>query len=229
MTPTQEHPQPDPEHRDLYNALNRSEKSNTDYSNEYRRRTALQISQLIHDAGETLRISDETQMTAAQYYVTASENDLIAGASQEAITGAALRAATMNHNNPRPLGHIAEEIGEPTKIIRTKLSQLIRAVDIDYTPVEADEYIDFIATELDIPLSHPAIERANEILDQKRSDDETFFYSKSPIAVAGGAFYGALRYDPVDGIHQTEVANSCRVSEVSIRNHYQPLLEAYEQ
>lgn len=224
-----EHPQPDPKHRTLYNILNRSTVSNTSYSNEYRRRTALDISELIYDISTALRISPETQQTAAQYYVTAADNDLIAGASQEATVGAALRAATMNHNDPRPLGHIADAVDESTKSIRTKLSQLMQVIDIDYIPVEPNEYIEFIADELNIDNDHPAINRATDILHQKRDADESFFYSKSPIAVAGGALYGALRFDPIDTITQRDVANACHVSEVSIRNHYQPLLEAYSR
>lgn len=229
MTQVENIPQPDPQYKPLYDILNQSGNNNTQYSTEYRRRTAFQVSKLIYDTGESLRIPDEVQQTAAEYYVTASENDLIKGASQEAMTGAALRAASIGHEDPRPLGHLAEELDERTKTIRTKLSQLMQIVDIDYVPVSADAYIDFITEELNIDTDHAAAECAIDILEQKRDNDETFFYSKSPIAVAAGAMYAALRINSIVGVGQREVANACHVSTVSIRTHYKPLLKTYDQ
>lgn len=229
MTHTQNIPEVKPKHRALYDELNSASPGNSNYSNEYRRRTASSVSQVIYDISQELRLPEDVQMTAAEYYKTASQHDLIAGASQETMVGAAVRASSMNHEMPRPLGLIAEVVDETQKSIRTKLSQLMQVIDIDYVPVEADDYVEFIATELEIPHTHPSVGRAHDILEQKHNEDDTWFYSKSPIAVAGGAMYGALRYEPYDDIIQSDVAKACRVSEVSIRNHYQPLLKTYEQ
>lgn len=227
MTQTESLPEPDPQYRTLYDILNRTDDSNTQYTNEYRRRTAFQVSKLIYDTATELRLPGSVRETAANYYVTASDSDIIKGASQEAMTGAVIRAATMEHNTPRPLGHLAEVVDESPKTVRTKLSQLFQHIDAEYSPVEPDDYIDFVSTELEIPAQHDSIQCAYDILTTQRDEDESFFYSKSPIAVAGGAMYAALRCEPVTGIHQREVADACNVSEVTIRNHYQPLLETY--
>lgn len=213
---------------DLFNLLNTPEEDSSDYSQSYTERTAYHTSGTIMEAASTLRLDNTVAQTAGEYYILARDNDIIPGASQEVMVGAVLRAAAMKHGIQRPLSHIAAAVDEDIGSIRTKLTQLFDIIDIDYTPTDPEDFLSFLIEELEVPNSDALDAKARDILSQKRSADESFFYGKSPVAIACGALYAASRFSECSSLNQRDVTNVGHVSEVTIRNHYKPLLKAYD-
>lgn len=210
----------------LHDTLTENNNNNTG-SERYQYRTAVTIAQHIADITPTLELDEETGITTAQFFNTVQNDDLISGNSLECALGACLRLASIHTNNPRPLAHIAEEVDEPSGQIRTKLSKFMPAVEIDYTPVEPEDYIDYIANCLDLSEDDEVRQLTHDVITAQRETDESELYGKSPISMTASAMYAAVRIAGDRRFTQTDIGNACDVSSVSIRNKYNDLLDSY--
>jgi len=170
-----------------------------------------------------LGLPENVRETASVIYRRALYDDLMPGRSIEAMATAALYAAARQANTPRSL----DEFEPVSRVRRQEYARayryLARELELAIEPADPTTYLPRFASELDLP--DEAERRARELL---RSATRTGMTSgKSPVGLAAGALYaGSLLVN--EKVTQHAIAEVTEVSEVTIRNRYQELLEGYE-
>ncbi|MFB6132164.1 MAG: transcription initiation factor IIB family protein [Halanaeroarchaeum sp.] len=167
-----------------------------------------------------LGLSTSVRETAAVIYRRALDEDLLPGRSIEGVATATLYAAARQSSNPRSL----DEVTTVSRVERDEIARTYRYVDrelgLEIEPADPVQYVSRIVSELD--LSEGVERRARELLRTAADTGRTS--GKSPVGLAAAAVYASalLRGESVTQSEVSEVAN---VSEVTIRNRYQELLE----
>ncbi|MFB6354319.1 MAG: hypothetical protein ABEJ92_09555, partial [Halobacteriales archaeon] len=98
---------------------------------------------------------------------------------------------------------------------------IVRELKLEVQPADPENYVSRFATDLD--LSPEATRRARELL--RAAKEEGVHSGKSPVGLAAAAVYAAALLTN-EKVTQAEVREVTDVSEVTIRNRYQELLEA---
>ena len=168
-----------------------------------------------------LGLPDDVRETASVIYRRALEEDLLPGRSIEGMATASLYAAARQAGNPRTIDEFAEvsRVGEME--FKRAYRYLIRELSLEVQPADPESYVGRFATELE--LSDEAERRARELL--RVAKNRGIHSGKNPVGLAAAAVYaaGLLTNEKVT---QSEVSDVADVSEVTIRNRYQELLEA---
>ena len=175
----------------------------------------------IERMGSALGLSESVRETASVIYRRALEEDLLPGRSIEGMSTASLYAAARQAGNPRTIDEFAEvsRVGEME--FKRAYRYLIRELSLEVQPADPESYVGRFATELE--LSDEAERRARELL--RVAKNRGIHSGKNPVGLAAAAVYaaGLLTNEKVT---QSEVSDVADVSEVTIRNRYQELLEA---
>ena len=143
----------------------------------------------------------------------------------EGVSSAAVYAAARQAGIPRSLDEItAVSRIEELPITRT-YRYITRELSIQLEPTDPLDYIPRLASDLD--LSEEAEQRSRDLLRTVVETDESYLSGKNPMGLAAAALYaGALLTN--EKVTQEAVSDVADISEVTIRNRYQDLLEIGE-
>lgn len=183
---------------------------------------------LKHAFGELERMASALDLpepcreTAAVLYRRAVDEELLPGRSIEAVATACLYAAARQHGTPRTWPRFESvsrvEIGRVQRAYR----YLSRELGLEIAPADPLQYLGQFASALSI--SDEAEHVAREILETAKG--EGIHVGKSPAGLAASAIYAAARLTN-ERVTQKTIDEATGVSEFTIRNRYQELLDAY--
>ncbi|PGF14597.1 transcription initiation factor IIB 2 [Natrinema sp. CBA1119] len=169
-----------------------------------------------------LGLSDPCRETAAVLYRRAVDEELLPGRSIEAMTTACLYAAARKHSTPRMLTTF-ESVSRVEKIpIQRAYRYLSSELGLEIAPADPAQYLHQFASELGV--SDEAEHVARDILEAAK--DDGIHIGKTPSGLAASALYAAARLTN-EHITQKTVDETIGVSEFTIRNRYQELLDVY--
>jgi transcription initiation factor TFIIB len=167
-----------------------------------------------------LGLPEDVRETASVIYRRALEEDLLPGRSIEGVATSALYAAARQTGYPRSIDEVAHVSRVDDMEFKRTYRYVVRELNLEVRPADPEDYVARFAGELD--LSEDAKRRARELLRTAKS--RGLHSGKSPVGLAAGAIYaGALLSN--EKVTQSAVSEAANVSEVTIRNRYQELLE----
>ncbi len=170
--------------------------------------------------GSALGLPDSTCETASVIYRRALEEDLLPGRSIEAMATASLYASLRQAGIPRSVDELATvsriDYLEATRAYR----YLVRELELPMAPPDPLEYVPRYASQLEV--SNETEQRARQLL--KNGIEAGVHSGKHPVGLAAAALYAGGRLTGED-LTQDIVSGATDVSEVTIRNRYQELLE----
>jgi transcription initiation factor TFIIB len=170
-----------------------------------------------------LGLPENVRETASVVYRRALDADLIRGRSIEAMATASLYAAGRQAGIPRSL----DEFEPVSRVDRREFARayryIARELGLEIQPASPLEYLPRFSSSLD--LSDEATTLARELLDA--GVQQGTHSGKNPVGLAAAALYAGAKLANED-VTQREVGDVADVSEVTVRNRYQELLEAKE-
>lgn len=191
------------------------------YDRDYQERLALRLAPLVVDAVADLHLPPAVGYRAATVYATAHAAGLVAGAAHESSLGAALRIATVESGNPRPLSDIAELLGEEPGTIQGKFQRFVTEtslsdrLDASDLVVDPAEYVPYLAQKLGVGDDEALQETVTTMLEAVDHDG-----GSNPMSEVAGAFYVAMKRADGHEATQSRVARAANLTEVTIRNNY---------
>ena len=168
-----------------------------------------------------LGLPEDIRETASVIYRRALEEDLLPGRSIEGVATASLYAAARQAGNPRTIDEFAEVSRVDEMEFKRAYRYIVRELGLQVKPADPVSYVPRFANELDI--SEEAERRARELLETAKR--RALHSGKNPVGLAAAAVYAAALLTN-EQVTQAEVSEVADVSEVTIRNRYQELLEA---
>jgi transcription initiation factor TFIIB len=169
-----------------------------------------------------LGLSETVSETAGALYRRAVAEDLLPGRSIEGIATAALYAAARSHGTPRQLAEFARVSRVEELRIQRAYRYLSRELDLAIEPADPVEYVPQFASSLEV--SEEATRLARDLLSVAKA--EGAHSGKSPGGLAAAAIYAAAQLTN-ERLTQETVSDAASVSEVTVRNRYQELLDVY--
>ena len=187
----------------------------------HRERNLKQALGEIERMGSALGLSKTVRETASVIYRRALEEDLLPGRSIEGIATASVYAAARQANNPRSIDKVVNVSRVDEMEFKRAYRYIVRELGLEIQPADPESYVGRFVSELDLPDEVEG--RARELLATGK--DEQVHVGKNPVGLAAAAVYaaGLLTNEQVT---QSEVSDVSDISEVTIRNRYQELLEA---
>ncbi|MFB6244667.1 MAG: transcription initiation factor IIB family protein, partial [Halobaculum sp.] len=174
----------------------------------------------IERMASALGLPENVRETASVIYRRALEDDLLPGRSIEGIATASLHAAARMAGVPRSIDEIARVSRVDEETFQRAYRYIVKELELEVQPADPTEYLPRFASKLDIP---DETERsARQLLELGKQ--EAVHSGKSPVGLAAAALYAAGVLTNAD-ITQKEVSEVTDISEVTIRNRYQELLE----
>ncbi len=174
----------------------------------------------IERMGSALGLSESVRETASVIYRRALEDDLLPGRSIEGVASAATYAAARQAGTPRSIDEVvAVSLVDEMEFKRT-YRYIVRELGLELEPADPESYVGRFVS--DLGLSEEIERRARDLLRAGKS--ENVHVGKSPVGLAAAAVYAAtLGTD--EKVTQSDVREVTDISEVTIRNRYQELLE----
>ncbi|MFB6183540.1 MAG: transcription initiation factor IIB family protein [Haloarculaceae archaeon] len=171
-----------------------------------------------------LGLPENVRETASVIYRRALEEDLLPGRSIEGVATSALYAAARQSGVPRSIDELAAVSRVDEMEFKRTYRYIVRELGLEVQPADPEDYVARFASDLD--LTEDAKREARQLLRTAKSRE--IHSGKSPVGLAAGAIYaGALLAN--ERITQHAVADVTDVSEVTIRNRYQELLDVASQ
>ncbi len=177
----------------------------------------------IERMASALGLPETVRETASVIYRRALDEDLLPGRSIEGVSTATLYGAACQTGTPRSIDEVAAVSRIDAMEFKRTYRYIVRELNLKIEPADPVSYVSRFASELDI--SDEAERRALALLE---SAEDAITSGKSPVGLAAAAVYAAPRLTN-EKITQSEVSEVTDISEVTIRNRYQELLEAEEQ
>ncbi|SEH43569.1 MULTISPECIES: TFIIB-type zinc ribbon-containing protein [Halopenitus] len=170
-----------------------------------------------------LGLPENVRETASVIYRQALDNDMLPGRSIEGIATASLQAAARMEQVPRSIDEIAAVSRVDAEEFKRAYRYINRELKLEIQPADPVEYLPRFASDLAVP--DETEQFARQLLEQGKR--QNVHSGKSPVGLAAAAIYAAGKLTNVD-LTQSEVSDATGMSEVTIRNRYQELLEAEE-
>ncbi|MFW5948549.1 MAG: transcription initiation factor IIB [Halolamina sp.] len=170
-----------------------------------------------------LGLPENVRETASVIYRRALDEDLLPGRSIEGIATASLHAAARMGNVPRSLDEMSAVSRGDQATFKRAYRYIVRELKLEVQPADPLEYLPRFASELD--LDDETERRARELLETAKR--QNVHSGKSPVGLAAAAIYAAGVLTN-NALTQSEVSEATNMSEVTIRNRYQELLQAAE-
>jgi len=170
--------------------------------------------------GSALGLSKEVRETASVIYRRALDEDLLPGRTIEGVATASVYAAARQAGQPRSLDEVATVSRIDEMEFKRTYRYVVRELGLGVQPADPQQFVGRLASELD--LDAETEHRARELLDTAAGTGT--FNGKSPVGLAAAAIYAAARLTNTK-LTQSEVSDVANVSEVTIRNRYQELLD----
>ncbi|RBI62542.1 transcription initiation factor IIB 2 [halophilic archaeon] len=168
-----------------------------------------------------LGLPKNVRETASVIYRRALDEDLLPGRSIEGVATASLYAAARQVGVPRSLDEVAAVSRIDAMEFKRTYRYIVRELSLEIQPADPQSYVTRFASDLDV--SDESERRAHDLL--KTAKRAGVHSGKSPVGLAAAAVYaGSLLSN--EKVTQSEVSDVASVSEVTIRNRYQELLES---
>ncbi|GAB7095198.1 transcription initiation factor IIB [Halolamina litorea] len=176
----------------------------------------------IERMGSALGIAEPPRETAAVLYRRAVDEGLLPGRSIESMATASLYAAARQHGTPRTLVTFAGVSRVERLEIQRAYRYISRELGLSIEPADPLQYLRQYASAVG---ASSEVERlARELLETTKGQGA--HSGKSPAGLAGAAVYAAATLAN-EKLTQEAVSEVAGVSQVTIRNRYQELLEVY--
>ncbi|SEA19741.1 transcription initiation factor TFIIB [Haloplanus vescus] len=170
-----------------------------------------------------LGLPENVRETASVIYRRALEDDLLPGRSIEGVATSSLYAAARQAGVPRTIDEVARVSRVEEEEFKRTYRYVVRELNLEVAPADPVSYVTRFASELDI--SDEAEHLAREMLEAAK--ERGVHSGKNPVGLAAASVYAAPLLTN-EQITQQEVSEVADISEVTIRNRYRELLEAYE-
>ncbi|MFC3478922.1 transcription initiation factor IIB [Halobacterium litoreum] len=177
----------------------------------------------IERMASALGLPKEVRETASVIYRRALDEDLLPGRSIEGVATSALYASARQMQTPRSIDEVANVSRIDEMEFKRTYRYIVRELGLEVAPADPASYVPRFASELDLP--DEVERRARELLSNAQEAGVTS--GKSPVGLAAAAIYASSLLTN-HKVTQSEVSDVTDVSEVTIRNRYQELLEATE-
>lgn len=194
----------------------------------YTEQNAIEVGELLMDLATELAVSAAVCYRAGEFYAEAMRRDLIQGNSKTATVGAAFRIASLLEEEHRPLNGVesaltnalAEDV--TVSALSHQERKLLSELDVNATIIliQPQKYLPYLARNLGLNEDAPIIQKANSIASQADLNGGT-----SPWSITAAAVYAAGLQDGAEKLNQRDVADAAHLTEVTIRNNYQKLLD----
>ncbi|GGL61133.1 transcription initiation factor IIB [Halocalculus aciditolerans] len=175
----------------------------------------------IERMSSALGLPKEVRETASVIYRRALNEDLLPGRSIEGVATAAVYAAARQMQTPRSIDEVAVVSRIDEMEFKRTYRYIVRELSLEVAPADPASYVPRFASELD--LSEEVERQARDLLTTAQETGVTS--GKSPVGLAAAAIYAASLLTN-QKVTQSAVSDVTDVSEVTIRNRYQELLEA---
>jgi len=175
----------------------------------------------IERMGSALGLPESVRETASVVYRRALDEDLLPGRSIEGVATAAVYAAARQASVPRSIDEVVTVSRIDDMEFKRTYRYLVRELGLQIEPADPGSYVPRYTSDLDLPKE--VERRAHELLETAK--DHNIHVGKSPVGLAAAAVYAASRLTD-RAVTQSEVSDVTEISEVTIRNRYQELLEA---
>lgn len=177
-----------------------------------------------------LGLNEQVEETAGVLYRRCLDEDMITGRSIEGMATACLYAAARQCNMPRSLDEIYPvsriDTDDQANEIDRSYRYIAQELGLEMEPVDPRQFLNRFINKLDIRQKQRVRQTAEELLDT--AEAENLHSGKSPTGLAAAAIYAAGLLNTED-ITQGEVAEAADTTEVTIRNRYQEMLNAYDK
>jgi len=174
----------------------------------------------IERMASALGLPENVRETASVIYRRALDEDLLPGRSIEGIATASLHAAARMAGVPRSIDEVARVSRVDEETFQRAYRYIVKKLELEVQPADPAEYLPRFASKLE--LDDETERRARELLAVGR--ESAVHSGKSPVGLAAAALYAAGVLTNAD-LTQREVSEVTDISEVTIRNRYQELLE----
>ena len=171
--------------------------------------------------GSALGLPKNVRETASVIYRRALDDDLLPGRTIEGVATAAIYAAARQAGSPRTINEVAAVSRVDEMEFKRTYRYIVRELDLGVKLADPSQYVGRFASELDV--SDETEMRARELL--RTGQNAGVHVGKSPVGLAAAAIYAAARLTG-EKLTQSDVSDVANVSEVTIRNRYQELLDA---
>ncbi len=169
---------------------------------------------------DKLSLSDSVVEKAAYIYRKAVSKKLVRGRSIPTLIGSALYAACRETNTPRTLKEIAETMNIKKGDLAAYYRLLVKELDLKMPVVDSVQNVARIASK--IGLSEKTKRHAIEIL--RKAEENKISAGKNPMSLAATALYISCVKNG-ENHTQRDLAEAANITEVTVRNRYQGLLE----
>jgi transcription initiation factor TFIIB len=192
-------------------------------TSDHKERNLKQALGEIDRMASALGLPESVRETASVIYRQALEQDLLPGRSIEGIATASLHAAARMGKLPRSIDEVTAVSRVDDERFKRAYRYIVRELSLEVQPADPLEYLPRFASDLD--LSDEAERKARALLETAKA--QNVHSGKSPVGLAAAAIYaaGILCNERVT---QSDVSDVTEISEVTIRNRYQELLQAAE-
>ena len=170
-----------------------------------------------------LGLPENVRETASVIYRRALDEDLLPGRSIEGIATAALHAAARMAQVPRSIDEVARVSRVEEDEFERAYRYVVRELSLEIQPADPEEYVPRFASDLEVPKETERT--ARELLENAKR--ENVHSGKSPVGLAAAALYASAQLTN-ENLTQADVSDATDISEVTIRNRYQELLEAWD-
>jgi transcription initiation factor TFIIB len=178
----------------------------------------------IERMASALDISEPVRETAGVLYRKAIEEELLPGRSIEGMATAALYASARQHGTPRRLAEF-ETVSRVSKIrIQRAYRYLSRELGLEIEPEDPTQYIPRFVSSLEVDDETERL--ARDLL--RVAKDNNRHSGKSPAGMAAAAIYAAAKLTNQQ-LTQEDVSNTSGVSQVTVRDRYQEMLDVYAE
>ncbi|MFC7157453.1 transcription initiation factor IIB family protein [Halomarina halobia] len=168
-----------------------------------------------------LGLPENVRETAGVLYRRALEAGLLPGRSIEGMATACLYGAARQAGVPRSLGEVSDVSRVAELDVQRTYRYLSRELGLGIVPTDPTTYVPRFVSALE--LGEEVARVALDLLETAKS--RRVHSGKSPVGLAAAAVYAAA-YLANESVTQAAVSDVAGVSEVTIRNRYQELLDA---
>ncbi len=191
---------------------------------DHRERNLKQALGEIDRMASALGLSQDVRETASVIYRRALGEGLLPGRSIEGVATASLYAAARQAGTPRSLVEVASVSRVDEIEFKRTYRYLVRELKLEIRLADPSMYLRRFASELGLGFETERL--ATTLLEAGERTGVTV--GKSPLGLAAAALYAAAQLTNA-AVTQSEVGAVADVSEVTIRNRYQELLEAFAE
>ncbi|MFB6133778.1 MAG: transcription initiation factor IIB family protein [Halanaeroarchaeum sp.] len=174
--------------------------------------------------GSALGLPEDVRETASVIYRRALAEDLLPGRTIEGVATASLYAAARQANRPRTLDEVAAVSRVDVMEFKRTYRYIVRELSLAVKPADPQQYVARIVSEVDA--NDETAHRARDLLETAAGTG--VFNGKSPMGLAAAAIYAAGQLTG-ERLTQETVSAAADVSEVTIRNRYQELLDVADE